>query len=45
MSVVHDTTGKSDARFKPRIMIYGVGYYGMEAVRILVKKVGQSLRR
>jgi 4-hydroxy-tetrahydrodipicolinate reductase len=38
MSVIHDTTGKSRARFKPRIMIYGVGFYGMEAVRILVKK-------
>lgn len=37
MSDVHGTA-KEPARLKPRVMIYGVGYYGMEAVRILVKK-------
>jgi hypothetical protein len=34
--------GNSDTqdqvRRKPRVMIYGVGFYGMEAVRILAKK-------
>jgi 4-hydroxy-tetrahydrodipicolinate reductase len=34
--------GNSDAqdhvRHKPRVMIYGVGFYGLEAVRILAKK-------
>lgn len=38
MSVVPDTSTKGPARLKPRVMIYGVGYYAMEAVRILVKK-------
>ena len=38
MSVVHGTAAKDPARLRPRVMIYGVGYYGMEAVRILVKK-------
>ena len=33
---IPDTQGQ--ARRKPRVMIYGVGYYGMEAVRILAKK-------
>jgi hypothetical protein len=37
MSVVHGTAAKDPARLRPRVMIYGVGYYGMEAVRILVK--------
>lgn len=31
-----DTQGQ--VRRKPRVMIYGVGFYGMEAVRILAKK-------
>jgi 2,4-diaminopentanoate dehydrogenase len=38
MSVVHGTAAKDRARLRPRVMIYGVGYYGMEAVRILAKK-------
>jgi 2,4-diaminopentanoate dehydrogenase len=38
MSVVHGTAAKDPARLRPSVMIYGVGYYGMEAVRILVKK-------
>ena len=38
MSVVDGPAAKDPARFRPRVMIYGVGYYGMEAVRILVKK-------
>jgi 2,4-diaminopentanoate dehydrogenase len=38
MSLVHDTTGKQRAPLRPRVMIYGVGYYGAEAVRILVKR-------
>src|SRR5580698_6514850 len=37
MSVVHGIAAKDPARLRPRVMIYGVGYYGMEAVRILVK--------
>jgi Helicase conserved C-terminal domain len=36
------TRGNSDTREqvrrKPRVMIYGVGFYGMEAVRIVAKK-------
>jgi hypothetical protein len=41
--------GNSDTqdqvRHKPRVMIYGVGFYGMEAVRILAKKkAGRSSR-
>ncbi|MFM0528054.1 hypothetical protein PQR11_24105 [Paraburkholderia strydomiana] len=38
MSVVRDSNGQDRTDFKPNIMIYGVGYYGAEAVRILVKK-------
>jgi 4-hydroxy-tetrahydrodipicolinate reductase len=38
MSVVSDTAAPGQARLKPRVVIYGAGYYGMEAVRILVKK-------
>ncbi|AXF13580.1 hypothetical protein CUJ87_03440 [Paraburkholderia caledonica] len=38
MSVVRDSNGQDRTGFKPNIMIYGVGYYGAEAVRILVKK-------
>lgn len=38
MSVVSDSTTAVPARRLPRVIIYGVGYYGMEAVRILVKK-------
>ncbi|MBZ6384573.1 NAD(P)H-dependent amine dehydrogenase family protein [Pantoea piersonii] len=38
MSVVHDTTAKDRTPLRPRVIIYGVGYYGMEAVRLLVKK-------
>ncbi|XXN66760.1 hypothetical protein ACRQ84_22790 (plasmid) [Enterobacter ludwigii] len=38
MSIVYGAAAKDPARFRPRVMIYGVGYYGMEAVRILVKK-------
>jgi hypothetical protein len=37
MSVVHGTAAKDPARLRPRVMIYGVGYYGLEAVRILIK--------
>src|SRR6202142_4490550 len=40
MSVVHGIAAKDPARLRPRVMIYGVGYYGMEAVRILVKNGG-----
>jgi hypothetical protein len=29
---------QDQVRRKPRVMIYGVGFYGMEAVRILVKR-------
>jgi len=38
MSIVRSPAGKDTAHPKPRVMIYGVGYYGMEAVRVLVKK-------
>lgn len=38
MSIVPSTTAEDPARLRPRVVIYGVGYYGMEAVRILVKK-------
>lgn len=38
MSIVHTNTAKDPACFRPKVIIYGVGYYGMEAVRILVKK-------
>ena len=37
MSVVHGIAAKDPARLRPRVMTYGVGYYGMEAVGILVK--------
>lgn len=37
MSVIDSTVAKNRARVRPNVMIYGVGYYGMEAVRILVK--------
>jgi len=38
MSVMRRTIATDPARLKPRVMIYGVGFYGLEAVRILVKK-------
>ena len=38
MSVIQDISRNDRVRFEPRVMIYGVGYYGLEAVRILVKK-------
>ena len=38
MSAVKDITGNGQTCFKPRVMIYGVGYYAAEAVRILLKK-------
>lgn len=38
MSNDYGFAAKDPAQPKPRVMIYGVGYYGMEAVRILVKK-------
>jgi hypothetical protein len=33
-----NTDLKDRAKHNPRVMIYGCGYYGMEAVRVLVKK-------
>jgi hypothetical protein len=33
-----DSKARDAANRKPRVMIYGAGYYAMEAVRILVKK-------
>lgn len=38
MSIVHGIAAKDPARFRPRVMIYGVGYYATEAVRILIRK-------
>lgn len=38
MNVIHPVDVNDSTRFKPRIMIYGVGYYAAEAVRILVGK-------
>jgi 4-hydroxy-tetrahydrodipicolinate reductase len=38
MSVVNNINGNDRNRFEPKVMVYGVGQYGAEAVRILVKK-------
>jgi hypothetical protein len=38
MSVVQSSTSRTSAQVRPRVMIYGAGYYAMEAVRILVKR-------
>ncbi|MDR5809161.1 hypothetical protein [Caballeronia sp. LZ019] len=38
MSVVRDINGIDSIRSKPKVMIYGVGYYATEAVRILVRR-------
>ena len=38
MSVVHGTVAQDPASLRPKVMIYGVGYYGLETVRILVRK-------
>jgi len=38
MHIISDIAAKASAHPRPRVLIYGAGYYGMEAVRILVKK-------
>lgn len=39
MTAAHGAAAADDTtRFKPRVVIYGVGYYATEAIRILIKK-------
>jgi len=44
LTVRGNSDTQDQAQRKPRVMIYGVGFYGMEAVRILAKKAGRSSR-